>query len=65
VAAAANTVAHVDLLKATPVNAKADRVVTQAKVKVKAKTNNAKNPVPPAIAGDETFALKVKGRQRS
>jgi hypothetical protein len=62
VEAAVNTVANVVLLKATPVNAKADR---EAKVKVKAKTNNAKNLVPPAIAGVETFALKVKGQQQS
>jgi hypothetical protein len=56
VEAAASTVANVVLLKATLVNAKADR---EAKVKVKAKTNNAKNPVPLVIAGVEPFSKTV------
>jgi hypothetical protein len=46
-------VANVVLLKATPVNAMADR---EAKVKVKAKTNNTKNPAPRVIAGVEPYS---------
>jgi hypothetical protein len=59
---AVNTVANVVLLKATPVNAKVDR---EAKAKVKAKTNNAKNPAPRVIAVVERFDLIIKGQQQS